>query len=154
LKELAGLCFVEKVSKDIDPFRMNIVKSAQSMYLLKGDLGLRFQNGTKKILRGGTEAAKHSVDAYRTGIQDPVALTEIEIIRIDLDLLDIMMTWDQLAGYETSVPKPAVDAVKLDSESKRSTGGWMADTTVFSASKLQNGVFSQLPPANIEEMFR
>ncbi len=30
----------------------------------------------------------------------------------------------------------------------------MADTSVFSASKLQTGVFSRLPSANIEEMFR
>ncbi len=156
LKELAGLCFVEKVSKDIDPFRMNVVKSAQSMYLLKGDLGLRFADGSKRILRGGTDAAKHPVDANnRILIQDTIALTEIEIVRIDLDLLDIMMTWDQLAGYETSAPKPAATgAVPIDKEQKRGTGGWMADTTVFSASKLQNGVFSRLPPANIEEMFR
>lgn len=155
LKELAGLCFIEKVSKDIDPFRMNVVKSAQSMYLLKGDLGLRFADGSKKILRGATDAAKHPVDANRVSIQDTIALTEIEIVRIDLDLLDIMMTWDQLAGYETSAPKPEVtELAHIDKDQKRSAGGWMADTAVFSASKLQNGVFSRLPSANIEEMFR
>jgi rhodanese-related sulfurtransferase len=154
LKELAGLCFVEKVSKDIDPFRMNVAKSPQSMYLLKGDLGLRFADGAKKILRGGTEAAKHPVDTNRALIQDTIALTEVEIVRIDLDLLDIMMTWDQLAGYETSAAKSPIPDVIKDQEQKRGTGGWMADTTIFSASKLQNGVFSRLPPANIEEMFR
>lgn len=40
LHELSGLCYIEKVSKDIDPFRMNVMKSAQAMYLLSGDLGL------------------------------------------------------------------------------------------------------------------
>jgi rhodanese-related sulfurtransferase len=155
LKELASLCFAEKVSKDIDPFRMNVVKSAQSMYLLKGDLGLRFVDGTKKILRGGSDAAKHPIDAKRSVLQDTIALTEIEIVRIDLDLLDIMMTWDQLAGYETSAPHPAaVPGAAISGEQGRGTGVWMADTSIFSASKLQNGVFSRLPPANIEEMFR
>lgn len=156
LKELASLCFAEKVSKDIDPFRMNVVKSAQSMYLLKGDLGLRFVDGSKKILRGGSGAAKHPIDTKRAVLQDTIALTEIEIVRIDLDLLDIMMTWDQLADYETSAPHSATvpSAAVIGGGQGRGTGVWMADTGVFSASKLQNGVFSRLPPANIEEMFR
>lgn len=156
LKELASLCFAEKVSKDIDPFRMNVVKSAQSMYLLKGDLGLRFADGNKKILRGGSDAAKHPIDASRAVLQDTIALTEIEIVRIDLDLLDIMMTWDQLAGYETSAPQSAAvpSAAAIGGGQGRGTGVWMADTSVFSANKLQDGVFSRLPPANIEEMFR
>jgi len=148
LKELAGLCFIERVSKNIDPFRMNVVKSAQAMYLLKGDLGLRFADGSKKILRSDSGAARHPIDNERLAVQDAIALTEIEIMRIDLDLLDIMMTWDQLSGYST-----AQKAIPNKQDSK-STGEWMSKTSVFSASKLQSGVFSRLPPANIEEMFR
>jgi rhodanese-related sulfurtransferase len=152
LQELAGLCFVEKVSKDIDPLRMNVVKNAQAMYLLNGDLGIRYTDGTKKILRGGTDAAKHAIDTARTSLEGTVALTDIEIVRIDLDLLDIMMTWDQLSGYESSGPshKPETEA----SPTTRGAGQWMAETSVFSAGKLQTGVFSRLPPANIEEMFK
>jgi rhodanese-related sulfurtransferase len=153
LEELAELCFIEKVSKDIDPFRMNILKSAQAMYLLKGDLGLRFSDGSKKILRGGSDAARHPVDTDRLALQDTIALTEIEVIRIDLDLLDIMMTWDQLAEYETSEPQVPV-AVADRVEQGRGTGVWMNETSAFSASKLQKGVFSRLPPANIEKMFQ
>lgn len=149
-KELADLCFVEKVSKDIDPFRMNVVKNAQAMYLLKGDLGLRFLDGSKRILRSESSAAKHPIDSERLLLQDAIALTEVEIVRIDLDLLDIMMTWDQLAGYESTQKTPAMKKP----EHMRTTGAWMHDTSVFSASKLQTGVFSQLPSANIEEMFR
>lgn len=154
LEELAGLCFAEKVSKDIDPMRFNVVKNAQAMYLLQGDLGLRFVDGSRKILRGGSEAAKHPVDSGKVGLQDTIALTDIEIVRIDMDLLDIMMTWDQLAGYEASSPqvpaKPPAEKVGQG----RGAGVWMSDTGAFSANKLQNGVFSRLPPANIEEMFR
>lgn len=152
LQELAGLCFVEKVSKDIDPLRMNVVKNAQAMYLLNGDLGIRYTDGTKKILRGGTDAAKHAIDTARTSLEGTVALTDIEIVRIDLDLLDIMMTWDQLSGYETSGPSHKVEADKAPAT--RGAGQWMAETSVFSAGKLQTGVFSRLPPANIEEMFK
>lgn len=152
LQELAGLCFVEKVSKDIDPMRMNVAKSAQAMYLINGDLGLRYADGSKKILRGGTEAAKHAIDASRTALQGTIALTDIEIVRIDLDLLDIMMTWDQLSGYETSAPRKTT--TEQPASQARGAGQWMAETSVFSAGKLQTGVFSRLPPANIEEMFK
>lgn len=152
LQELAGLCFVEKVSKDIDPLRMNVVKSAQAMYLLSGDLGLRYSDGTKKILRGGTDAAKHAIDTARVTLEGTVALTDIEIVRIDLDLLDIMMTWDQLSGYESS--GASVVRETRATPQPRGAGQWMAETSVFSAGKLQSGVFSRLPPANIEEMFK
>ncbi len=150
LKELAGLCFVEAVSKDLDPLRMNITKAAQALYLLKGDLGLRFADGTKKILRGGTEAASHPVDNGKVQLQDTIAITDIEILRIDADLLDIMMTWDQLSGSEPAAKQSKANEASL----KRVASEWMQDTSAFSASKLQSGVFSRLPSANIEEMFK
>lgn len=149
LKELAGLCFVETVSKNIDPLRMNISKAAQSLYLLKGDLGLRYADGTKKILRGDTEAASHPVDNGKIQLQDTIAITDIEILRIDSDLLDIMMTWDQLSGTE-----PAATKSQSNATIKRVPNSWMQDTSAFSAKKLHSGVFSRLPSANIEEMFK
>lgn len=153
LKELAGLCYVETVSKDLDPFRMNVVKNAQSLYLLKGDLGLKFDDGSKMILRAGSDLARFPVGAGRRRVEKAMALTELQIVRIDTDLLDIMMTWDQLAGYEQSAPAHAVPS-RADKVPGRGTGNWMQQTGVFSAGKLQSGVFSRLPPANIEEMFR
>lgn len=154
-KELAELCFVELVDKDIDPLRMNLTRAPQYLYLIKGDLGLRLNDGNKVILRGGTEAAKHAVNA-NSRIVDTIALTPVEIMRIDIDLLDIMMTWDQLSGEETSAAKlkPATSQNNAPAKFARSTGDWMNDTGVFSAFNLQSGVFSRLPPANIEEMFK
>src|SRR5690348_9205448 len=145
-KELADLCFVETVNKDIDPLRMNVSKAAQAMYLLKGDLGLRYENDNKLILRGGTDAAKHPINAHPK-LKDTIALTNIDILRIDTDLLDIMMTWDQLSGNE-SLKQPEKTA---KTSHGRSAGEWMNDTGVFSAFNLQSGVFSRLPTANIEE---
>ena len=92
LQELAGLCFVERVSKEINPLRLNMAQTSQVMFLLAGDLGLRFKDGSKKILRASTPAAKYSIDERRLALKDAIALTEVQDIRIDLDLLDIMMT--------------------------------------------------------------
>lgn len=152
-QEIADLCFVEKVSKNIDPFRMNVVKNSQSLYLLNGDLGLKFEDDTKIVLRANSDLARFPVGGNRTRLKLAVALTDIEIVRIDTDLLDIMMTWDQLAGYEQSAPKHE-EPKPPPITPARGAGGWMKQTGVFSAKNLQSGVFSRLPPENIDEMFR
>lgn len=142
LEELAAVCYLETVSKNLDPTRL-MNNGMQALYVVTGDLGIRYENGNKVILRAGTDAAKHPVDTGRLKIKDTIALTPLDIVRIDLDLLDIMLTWDQLSGYppaqlqETKVVKKEF---KLDSAS-------------FNAFKLQNGVFNKLPAANIEAMF-
>ena len=142
LDELAAVCYLEPVSKNLDPTRM-MHNGTQALYVVTGDLGIRYENGNKVILRAGTDAAKHPVDAGRLKIKDTIALTPLDIVRIDLDLLDIMLTWDQLSGYPPAqIPQTKVikKEFKLDSAS-------------FNAFKLQNGVFNKLPPANIEAMF-
>jgi len=149
-KELAALCFIEKVNQDIDPIRMNIAKAAQAMYLIKGDLGLSYEDGRKARLRGGTEITKHPINVD-TKITDTIALTDIEILRIDIDLLDIMMTWDQLSNNDKAAK---VTQANINEKATRNVGDWMSETGVFSALNLQSGVFSRLPVANIEEMFK
>lgn len=150
-QEVADFSFIEAVDKGVDPIRMNVTKVAQLVYLVKGDLGLRFDNGSKLTLRAGSPAAKHPINSGH-GIKDTVALTDIEVLRIDTDLLDIMMTWDQLSSLTSSPPidkKP----LAVDSQSKKPKD-WIRETRVFSVEKLHNGVFSRLPTSNIEEMFR
>ena len=142
LDELAEVCIIESISKDLDPTRMT-VEGQQALYLVQGDLGIRYENGKKLILRGGTVAARFPVDSERLKIKDTIALTPIEIARIDVDLLDIMLTWDQLSGYIPPSSQPRAIAqtkVRIDPES-------------FNAFKLKNGVFAKLPAANIETMF-
>ncbi len=95
-RELAGLCFVEKVSQGINPLRMNISNAKQAVYLIKGELELRFINDEKVTLRGDDTAARHPIVCDQNFV-DSIARTDIEILRIDNDLLDIMMTWDQLS---------------------------------------------------------
>ncbi len=142
LDELAPLCIVEYISKDLDPTRMNA--ETQALYLVKGDLGIRYENGNKLILRAGTDAAKHPLDTQRLKIKDTIALTPIEIVRIDLDLLDIMMTWDQLSGYPPAQVKSKPNTTQINGP---------LDAASFHAFQVHNGIFGRLPPANIEAMF-
>ncbi|HEY0842638.1 cyclic nucleotide-binding domain-containing protein [Methylotenera sp.] len=149
-RELAGLCFVEKVSQGINPLRMNISNAKQAVYLIKGELELRFLNDEKLILRGDDTAARHPIPCDHN-LVDSIARTDIEILRIDNDLLDIMMTWDQLStGDDVLKSVHNTD----DGKSSRTPVEWMRDTSVFSLAKLQSGVFSKVPVANIEAMFQ
>lgn len=142
LEELADVVIIEQVSKDLDPTRMS-EQGMEALYLIKGDLGIRYENGKKLVLRGGSPAAKHPIDSEKLRIKDTIALTPIEVVRIDLDLLDIMLTWDQISGFASDDP-----AVKVD------TPRTHIDGETFNAFKLKNGIFSKVPPANIETLLK
>lgn len=150
-KELAGVCYLEKVGKGINPLRMNVSKAPQLIYLIKGNLGLRFNDDKKLVLRAGSPAAKHPINNGHE-IKDIIALTEIEIMRVDTELLDIMMTWDQLSGAILSHQKIKSNGVASNAENNHKD--WLQETRVFSAANLQGGIFSRLPPANVEQMFK
>lgn len=65
------------------------------------------------------------------------ALTDVEYIMIDSDLLDVLLTWDQTGQYEVS---------ELSAGSLGEEGDWM--TTL-----LQTKAFHRIPPANIQAIF-
>lgn len=142
LEELSDVVIIEQVSKDLDPTRMS-EQGMEALYLIKGDLGIRYENGKKLVLRGGTPAAKHPIDSEKLRIKDTIALTPIEVVRIDLDLLDIMLTWDQISGFASD-----------DSTVKTDTPRTHIDGETFNAFKLKNGIFSKVPPANIETLLK
>lgn len=143
LDELADVAIVEKISKALDPTRMS-EQGMEALYLIKGDLGIRYENGKKLVLRGGTPAAKHPIDSEKLRIKDTIAITPIEVMRIDLDLLDIMLTWDQISGFSSDDDQKAVPQASHHT----------IDGETFNAFKLKNGVFSKVPPANIETLLK
>jgi rhodanese-related sulfurtransferase len=62
-----------------------------------------------------------------------------------------MMTWDQLSNNDNQAKGTQAG---VNEKAARSVGDWMNDTSVFSAFNLQSGIFSRLPAANVEEMFK
>ena len=69
------------------------------------------------------------------------------MIRIDDDLLDIMLTWDQAAmqeqcGANQPAGRPA------------SAADWGSMSGLFGINNLRFGAFSHLPPAHIDELLR
>ena len=147
LSELVELCFVESVGKGLDPFRMRGL-SGQAVYLLSGELRLRYPDGATRNIKAGSPESRFPIsrliaDATATAVSD------LELLRIDDDLLDIMVTWDQLAG--TDVGAGAEAAVQ---EPDSSLANWSILSGMFSVSNLKYGAFAQLPSANIEELLK
>jgi rhodanese-related sulfurtransferase len=146
LKELAELTFIERVSRNIDPFR---VKGAagQLVYLVSGELALILGSGASEVIVGGSPEARHPI-GRKTPFASAKAITDIELLRIDDDLLDIMMTWDQLATVEDTHSRARPEAAAP------SMANWAILTGMFSINNLKAGAFAQLPTAHINELLK
>lgn len=143
LNELAGLCQLETVGRDSAPFLVRNV-AGQAVYLLRGELVLTYPDGTSKVLVGGSERSRFPLAHRGEVFTSAKTVTEVELMRIDDDLLDVMATWDQVAAVEGSPKKPAKESSAF--------ANWSMMSGMFSVSSLKYGAFSQLPPAHIDEL--
>ena len=146
LQELAGLCFIESVSRSLDPFRLRSI-AGQSVYLVRGELALAYRQGMPEVIVGGSAEARCPLGKRRVFISAK-AVTGVQLIRIDDDLLDVMLTWDQLAAQEH------VGAQQPSAERPSSGANWGVMSGLFGINNLRFGAFSQLPPAHIDGLLR
>jgi rhodanese-related sulfurtransferase len=145
LREISRMCYVEKVSRNLDPLRLKGI-GGQAVYLIKGELKLDYPDTSSEIVVGGTEAATRSLDKRKPAFSATKAITDVELLRIDEEVLDIMLTWDQLAAPAVTSSRPAVhDADRTD---------WRTLSGLFAAENLTSGIFASLPPAHINELLR
>jgi len=143
LFELATLCQSEKYAMGADPIS-TLRGGMQFLYLLSGELKIVLPDGSMRLLVGGCDAANWPI-GYKTVLPlSSKAITDIELLAIDFDLIDIMMTWDQLSS--------AVDT-PTEAKSEDSTS-WATMSGAFNARALTSGGLSQLPPAHIHELLQ
>jgi rhodanese-related sulfurtransferase len=144
LREISRLCYAEAIGRNCDPFRLKGMQG-QAVYLVKGELKVDYPDRSSAILVGGTEAALRPLDRHKPPIVGAKAITDVELIRIDEEMLDIMMTWDQLAA-----PRAAAAQKKTAEAGERTD--WRMMSGLFAAEKLTRGIFAALPPAHIETL--
>jgi len=145
LGELAQLCVVESVGRGVDPFHQRPI-AGQSVYVVRGELALVYGQGSSELIFGGSAEARRPLGKGRA-FASARAVTDVELVRIDDDLLDIMLTWDQVAMQERSGAKPP--------EVRSASGAnWSVMSGLFGINNLRFGAFSQLPPAHIDELLR
>ncbi len=146
LGELAELCRLESVSKNQDPFRARGTVG-QAVYLIFGELALTYPSGPAAVLTGGSEEARHPLGRRGGMFSSANAITDLELVRIDEDLLDIMMTWDELSAADAT-------RAKGEGEAATSLANWSVISGMFGISNLKYGAFSRLPSAHINELLR
>ena len=140
-QELAGKTFIENVAAGNVIFKEGDT-DRKSVYLIDGQAELVTSSGESKIVMSGSDIAKHALANQQPRKATATAIIDSQVIRIDSDLLDILLTWDQLSGIE-------VDEIQVDEgtdEDEDEDGDWMTRI-------LQSKAFLQVPPANIQAMF-
>lgn len=147
LRELLDYCHVETFAQGQDPFKLHGLRG-QSVYLLQGELELVYEDGNRVIIRANTEWAKHPLGKRQPEIVSATALSGIQLLRIDDDMLDTMVTWNQFAPHAGIKPMPGMEAASDTSASVKR----LLNSGMFSAEYLENGPFAHLPPANIGQL--
>ncbi len=140
LCELAVLCTSETASRGSDPFRVRSMRG-QSVYLLSGELKLAFGDDSSSVVVGGCEGSLWPLAKRPPAVRDAKAITDVELVRVDDDMLDILMTWDQLSANH-----PASSGRIKETDWRRMSGA-------FRLQDLTDGALSHLPPASIDELF-
>lgn len=139
-QELAGKTTVEDVAAGRSIFKVGD-KDRKTIYLLEGEIELKNDAGETSVVKAGSDIARHPFGNFQPRKHNAVARTAAKITRIDSDLLDILLTWDQLSGIEVDEI-----AVEEDDAGETDGGDWMTRI-------LQSKAFLQVPPANIQAMF-
>lgn len=138
-QELAGKTYVEVIPPGKTIFKKGDTDK-QKVYLLEGEITLTADTGAASVIKSGTPAAKHPLANQQPRKHTAIAKVPCKIVRIDSDLLDILLTWDQLSGIE-------VGEIAVEEEQGADDGGdWMTRI-------LQSKAFLQVPPANIQALF-
>ena len=132
LAELAEIAFVERAARGADPFEGRS-SHGQSLFLLQGEVLLAFQGGGTQVVVGGTDDARVALNRGRGPVARAKAITDVDLLVLDDDLLDLAATWDQVASAGAH---------------DRSVAG------ALPLASLHAGAFAQLPSAHIDELFR
>lgn len=137
-QELAGKSRVEDVAAGRLLFKKGD-NDRKAVYVLSGEVELIGDDGKVTVVKGGTPEAKHAIGNQQPRQTTAKARSNVSITRIDSDLLDILLTWDQLSGIE-------VAEVNDGDDEGDESGDWMTRI-------LQSKAFLRIPPANIQHMF-
>ena len=136
-QELARKAVVEDLPGGRTIFKKGDV-DRKTVYLLSGEIELLTDDGKSTVVRGGSDEARHPLANQQPRQMTARSRGNISITRFDSDLLDILLTWDQLSGIEVS---------DISVEEEEDQGGdWMTRI-------LQSKAFLRIPPANIQQMF-
>ncbi|OGA27441.1 MAG: hypothetical protein A3F77_15910 [Betaproteobacteria bacterium RIFCSPLOWO2_12_FULL_67_28] len=144
LAELAAATRVLRAPRGIDALAEH-AGTDHTVFLLRGEILLTFAGGGSLVVVGGSGDGLHPLNRRQMTVARSKAITELELLVIDDDALDIVITWEQVAAGGGAAATVIGEAVRGD---PRFAAG------AFSLENLRHGVFAQLPAARIEELLQ
>lgn len=139
LHELLPRCSTYPFARDADPFRATDW-SGQVVYLVSGQLLASLPDGTTRVLVAGQDLAAAPLARSGKVPRKSKAITDVVLLALEEDTLDIVLTWNQLA-----VPASSVLAGGEPTD-------WRMMSGMFALDNLTVGAFASLPPANIQPL--
>ena len=149
LRELLEACHYDRLERGARPHLTGDYRG-QLVYLVKGELLLHFPDQSTMVIVGGSEEAARPLGKWGQPMVSIKAITPIELVRFDEDMLDIMLTWDQLAQPKT----PPGQAEPEGAGNGARTANWRMLPGMFAAQNLTRGAFAALPPAHIDQLLQ
>ncbi len=102
IDELVSLSYVEHINMGVSLFREGDVDN-QTIYVLNGDVQLKSSSNKKEsTISSKSKEGHYPLDDSQPRQFSAVAMSSVDIVRIDNSVLDYMMMWDQLAVAELS----------------------------------------------------
>jgi rhodanese-related sulfurtransferase len=144
LAELAAATKAAHAARGSDALA-EYVAAGSTAFLLRGEILLCFAGGGSLVVVGGSGDGLHPLNRRQATVVRSKAITDVELLLIDDDALDIAVTWDQVAAGGGAGGGAVREAARSDG---RFTAG------AISLEHLRHGVFAQLPAARIEELLR
>ena len=125
---------VERVARGADPLAGRAQgAAAESVFLLGGEVLLNFERGGTLVVVGGSDETRQALNRRKDRVARAKAITDVDLVVIDDEMLDILATWDQVAAGR---------------------GRDIVSSGPFALSSLRAGVFTQLTAARIDELLR
>jgi CRP-like cAMP-binding protein len=137
INELVAKLTTDTISKGRYAFKKGD-EDKKSVYVIEGAVELINENGEiLKTIRAGDVDATHPLSPLQPRQVSAKVIEDATFIRIDSNLLDLMLTWDQTGSY---------DVVELSDDEEDEGADWMTKL-------LQTKAFHRIPPANLQNMF-
>ncbi len=113
-------------------------RAGESVYLVEGELLLFLAGGGGKLLVGACEQARRPLGALA-----PVrskAVTPVQVLRIDADLVDAMLAWEQVSAGSKAAGRAGEEATV-----------WRTVTGALTTQALAGSGMARVTPANLRE---
>lgn len=142
--ELVNFCKIQPFPIASDP--LSSCRDGNFLtYLLKGELLISQPDGSMRVIVGGCDMANWPIGHSATLPTHSKAITEVELLLVDSEMLDIMITWDEVA---------AAVARQESTRSDRATPDWRGLRGAFNAQVLNSEALRRLPAAHIHELLQ